>query len=345
MYYMIKAAASSGAQFEDMELAPTDLVTTPTTDTPTLTQTSSTADPQAVINHLQQKMSILAMQHILVCQKQTSKLSKANLAIQHFQSQLNSTTTSQGSSTANSHEFPTIAETTNSNNTQFPNAPWHNQAKLDSMKQSLTRHKDLVVLNEKLPLHISSNAVRPIKVSSTSTFLRKQESLLALSARCFAVWALTMPARHTTAVLIHNDFESDFVVDLLQKHRISHDENFNLNSGSILEDPKLEDLSDTERDKFVRNQQVKRLESAVQHIRTPAKYAAARYFYEKNYITKKFYDYSLALNRYPQIGKVVFNNQIPATSPTPLPDGANQMALEDNDILLLADAAIGSPQQ
>ncbi|KAG1080045.1 hypothetical protein G6F42_023493 [Rhizopus arrhizus] len=152
-------------------------------------------------------------------------------------------------------------------------------------------------------------------------------------------------ARHTTAVLIHNDFESDFVVDLLQKHRISHDENFNLNSGSILEDPKLEDLSDTERDKFVRNQQVKRLESAVQHIRTPAKYAAARYFYEKNYITKKFYDYSLALNRYPQIGKVVFNNQIPATSPTPLPDGANQMALEDNDILLLADAAIGSPQQ
>ncbi|KAG1063859.1 hypothetical protein G6F42_027121 [Rhizopus arrhizus] len=94
MYYMLKAAAF-GAQPEDMELTPTDLVTTSTTDTPTLTQTSSTVDPpQAVINHLQQMV-----------EKPTSELSKANLAIQHLRSQLNSVT-SQGSSTANSQDNP-----------------------------------------------------------------------------------------------------------------------------------------------------------------------------------------------------------------------------------------------
>ncbi|KAL7330047.1 hypothetical protein PS15p_205041 [Mucor circinelloides] len=93
LYYMLKASAT-GAQPEDMELAPTDIVTTSTTDTPTLTQTSSTADPQAVINHLQQ-----------VVEKLTSELFKANLAIPHLQSQWNSAT-SQGSSTASSQEFP-----------------------------------------------------------------------------------------------------------------------------------------------------------------------------------------------------------------------------------------------
>lgn len=334
MYYMLKAAAS-GAQPEDMELAPTDLVTTSTTDTPTLSQTSSTADPQAVINHLQQMV-----------EKLTTELSKANLAIQHLQSQLNAVT-SQGSTTTNSQEFPTIAEATNSNSTQFPNAPWHNQAKLDSMKQSLARHKDLRRAQREAAAARffqppSANQgfkyfYLPTKARIPVGTLRKMFRRIGINnARLLDIH---YPARHTAAVLIHNDFESDFV-DLLQKHRISHDENFNPNSGSILEDPKLKDLSDTERDEFARTQQIKRLESAVQHIRAPVKYAVARYFYEKNYITKEFYD-SLAVDRYPQIGNVF--NQTPATTSTPPPDVANQMALDD-DLFLPTDAATGSPQ-
>ncbi|KAG0802948.1 hypothetical protein G6F20_013967 [Rhizopus arrhizus] len=76
-------------------------------------------------------------------EKLTSELSKANLAIQHLQNQLDSFT-SQGSPIANSQEFPTIAESNNnSNNTQFPDAPWRNTAKIDSIKQSLFRQKEL----------------------------------------------------------------------------------------------------------------------------------------------------------------------------------------------------------
>ncbi|CAO0803420.1 unnamed protein product [Mucor circinelloides] len=263
MYYMLKASAS-GAQPEDMELAPTDLVTTSTTDTPTLTQTSSTADPQAVINHLQQMV-----------EKPTSELSKAKLAIQHLRSQLNSVT-SQGSSTANSQEFPTIAEATNSNNTQFPNTPWHNQAKLDSIKQSLARHKDLRRAQREAAAARffqppSANQgfkyfYFPTKTRIPVGTLRKMFRRTGINnARLLDIHC---SARHTAAVLIHNDFESDFV-DLLQKHRISHDENFNPNSGTILEDLKLKDLSDTERDEFARTQQIKRLESAVQLVRAP----------------------------------------------------------------------------
>ncbi|KAL9558700.1 hypothetical protein PS6_001168 [Mucor atramentarius] len=260
MYYMLKAAAS-GAQPEDMELAPTDLVTTSTTDTPTLTQTSSTADPQAVIHHLQQMV-----------EKPTSELSKANLAIQHLRSQLNSVT-SQGSSTANSQEFPTIAEATNSNNTQFPNAPWHNQAKLDSIKQSLARHKDL--------RRAQREAAAARFFQSPSVNQGFKYLYLPTKAR--------IPVGTLRKMFRRMGINNARLLDIhCPKHRISHDENFNPNSGSILEDPKLKDLSDTERDDFTRTQQIKRLESAVQHIRAPVKYPVARYFYEKNYITKEF---------------------------------------------------------
>ncbi|KAG1608903.1 hypothetical protein G6F45_013498 [Rhizopus arrhizus] len=133
------------------------------------------------------------------------------------------------------------------------------------------------------------------------------------------------PARHTAAVLIHNDFESE-LIGLLTKHRVSHNENFSTNSGSILEDPNLRDLSTTERNEIARRHQTTRLERAVQRIRAPVKYA--------------FYD-SLASDRYPQIGSIF--NQTPDTSSPPLPDDIGQVLLDD-DLNMSDEAAPGSPQ-
>jgi hypothetical protein len=330
---MLKVAAS-GAQPEDMELVPNDPATTSTDDTPNLTQTSSTEDPQAVINHLQQMV-----------EKLTSELSKANLAIQHLQNQLDSFT-SQGSPIANSQEFPTIAES-NNNNTQFPDAPWHNPAKIDSMKQSLVRQKELRRAQREAAaarffqpsspnqgfryLYIPTKARIPI--GTLRTMFRR------MGVNNAQLLDIHYPARHTAAVLIHNDFESEFV-DLLMKHRVSHNKNFNPNSGSILEDPNLKDLSTTERDEIARRHQTTRLERAVQHIRASVKYAVARYFYGKSYITKTFYD-SLASDRYPQIGSIF--NQTPDTSSSPLPDDNGQMLLDD-DLNMSDNATPGSPQ-
>lgn len=335
MYHMLKVAAS-GAQPDDMDLAPNDPATTSTDDTHNLTQTSSTEDPQAVINHLQQMV-----------EKLTSELSKANLAIQHLQNQLDSFT-SQGSPIANSQEFPTIAESNNnSNNTQFPDAPWRNTAKIDSIKQSLFRQKELRRAQREAAaarffqppspnqgfkyLYIPTKARIP--VGTLRTMFRR------MGVNNARLLDIHYPARHTAAILIHNDFESEFV-DLLTKHRISHNENFNPNSGSILEDPNFKDLSTTERDEIARRHQTLRLERAVQHIRAPVKYAVARYFYDKNYITKKFYD-SLASDRYPQIGSIF--NQTPDTSSPPLPDDIGQVLLDD-DLNMSDEAAPGSPQ-
>ncbi|EIE78815.1 hypothetical protein RO3G_03520 [Rhizopus delemar RA 99-880] len=318
MYHMLKVAASE-AQPEDMELAPNDPATTSTGDTPNLTQTSSTEDPQAVINHLQQM---------------------------HLKNQLDSLT-SQGSPIANSQEFPTIAESHNNNNTQYPDAPWHNPAKIDAMKQSLARHKELRRAQREAAAARFFQPPSPnqgFKYLYIPTKARIPVGTLRTMFRRMGVnnaWLLDIhyPARHTAAVLIHNDFESEFV-DLLTKHRISHNENFNPNSGSILEDPNLKDLSTTERDEIARRHQTTRLERAIQHIRAPVKYAVARYFYDKNYITKKFYD-SLASDRYPQIGSIF--NQTPDTSSPPHPDDVGQMLLDD-DLNMSDEAAPGSPQ-
>ncbi|KAG1017433.1 hypothetical protein G6F43_014428 [Rhizopus delemar] len=42
---------------------------------------------------------------------------------------------------ASSDEFPTIPES--SQHIGFPDAPWHNKAKLDSLKQSMLRQREL----------------------------------------------------------------------------------------------------------------------------------------------------------------------------------------------------------
>jgi hypothetical protein len=279
-------------------------------------------------------------------EKLTSELSKANLAIQHLQNQLDSFT-SQGSPVANSQEFPTIAESNNNNNTQFPDAPWRNTAKIDSIKQSLFRQKELRRAQREAAAARFFQPPSPnqgFKYLYIPTKARIPVGTLRMMFRRMGVnnarlLDIHYPARHTAAVLIHNDFESEFV-DLLTKHRISRNENFNPNSGSILEDPNLKDLSTTERDEIARRHQTTRLERAVQHIRAPVKYAVARYFYDKNYITKKFYD-SLASDRYPQIGSIF--SQTPDTSSPPLPDDIGQMLLDD-DLNMSDEAAPGSPQ-
>ncbi|KAG1544928.1 hypothetical protein G6F49_010947 [Rhizopus delemar] len=137
------------------------------------------------------------------------------------------------------------------------------------------------------------------------------------------------PTRNTAAILIHNDFETGFT-ELLKKHGITLNENFDPNNGSILEDPKLKSLSDSERDELAKQHQITRLERAVQHIRTPIKFAVARFFYEKQWISKKFYN-SLASDRYPQASNIF--TQITA----PLEINPNSANLDNSSKIITDD--------
>lgn len=87
-------------------------------------------------------------------------------------------------------------------------------------------------------------------------------------------------------------------------------------------------LSTTERDKIAKEHQITRLERAIQHIRAPVKYAVARFFYDKQWISKKFYD-TLASARNPHLSNIF--DQSPAS------DEDTSNAHDSDDINMITD--------
>lgn len=283
-----------------------------------------TEDSQPLIIQLQKTAEYL-----------TAELSKAHEAIQKLQNQITTmyTQSPQAHQQASSDEFPTIPES--SQRIGFPDAPWHNKAKLDSLKQSMPRQRELRRVQREAAaarvfqppspnqgfkyLYIPTKARIPIGTLRT-TFRR-------LGVNNARLLDIHYPARHTATILIHNDYENEFI-ELLTKHRITPKENFNPNSGSILEDPNLASLSTTECDKIAKEHQITRLERAVQHIRAPVKYAVARFFYDKQWISKKFYD-TLASARNPHLSNIF--DQSPAS------DEDTSNAHDSDDINMITD--------
>ncbi|KAG1532680.1 hypothetical protein G6F49_013656 [Rhizopus delemar] len=122
-----------------------------------------TEDSQPLIIQLQKTAEYL-----------TAELSKAHEAIQKLQNQITTMykQSPQAHQQASSDEFPTIPES--SQRIGFPDAPWHNKAKLDSLKQSMLRQRELR------------------RASNTSTSLRRLVSLLEPSVQLSAVLVSTM---------------------------------------------------------------------------------------------------------------------------------------------------------
>ncbi|KAI7906273.1 uncharacterized protein BX663DRAFT_529099 [Cokeromyces recurvatus] len=122
------------------------------------------------------------------------------------------------------------------------------------------------------------------------------------------------PARNTVAILIHNDYETEFT-DLLRHHNITIKADFNPSSGKILADPKYSTLTTNERDVIASDLQQTRLERALDHICTPVKFAVARFFLDKQWISKQKFD-SLKTDRNTQLNNIFDSPQQQSTPPS-----------------------------
>ncbi|KAG1175584.1 hypothetical protein G6F36_011071 [Rhizopus arrhizus] len=314
MYQLVQFAATfddqSSQQPDDMDLPPTTL-----------------EEPQSVVQQLQKTVEFL-----------TAELAMAYLAIQNLQNQLQTITphSSQRPTHSNLTNFPTVTEPSTNSKTQFPDAPWHNPAKVDAIKQSFLRQRKLRRAQREA---VAARFFQPPSPSQGFKYLyipnksRIPVGTLRTMFRRIGVnnarlLDIHYPTRNTAAILIHNDFETEFT-ELSKKHHITLNENFDPNNGSILEDPKLKSLSDSERDELAKQYQITRLERAVQHIRVLIKYAVAHFFYEKQWISKKFYN-SLTSDRYPQVSNIFTQT----TSPLEInPNSANL----DNSSKIITD--------
>ncbi|KAG1173960.1 hypothetical protein G6F36_011305 [Rhizopus arrhizus] len=132
MYQLVQLAATfddqSSQQPDDMDLVSNNLEESTDIVPPTL------EEPHSVVQQLQKTVEFL-----------TAELAKAHLAIQNLQNQLQTIAphASQRPIHTDVTSFPTVTESSTNNKTQFPDAPWHNPAKVDAIKQPLLRQREL----------------------------------------------------------------------------------------------------------------------------------------------------------------------------------------------------------
>lgn len=176
-------------------------------------------------------------------------------------------------------------------------APWRDPAKVAALKQSLylNRQKNRVRKEETAIrffqppstnqgfkyLFVSTKARIP--VGKLRTYLRN------MGINNARVLDIHYPDRNVAALLVHNDYVSEFK-ETLEAKRIHFMDEFNPWSGSTLKDPKYKDLTEQEKNEKAHEIQQQRLQRAVYRIREPVKFAVAHYFYQQQWLSKSFID-------------------------------------------------------
>ncbi|KAI8971974.1 hypothetical protein BDF20DRAFT_915714 [Mycotypha africana] len=262
-----------------------------TTNPETVTQAASTAtstlDPQQQIAELTTLVTSL-----------TQQLQAAQQEIEKLRVQLNAQHPSSQDAPAAQPDMAAL--------------PWRDPARLEQLKRSMEQNREQRRLQRQEAaariLQAPSNnqgfqyIYLPTKARIPIGQLRNHFRKLGLNNS--RLLDTHYPDRNIVAVLVHNDYASEFK-DQLRKFKITIQESFNPTSGTILKDPKYNDLSDNERDDMARQLHQTRIMNALKYIRILVKYAVARHFLETNQITKELYS-TIASNRNQQTSESPF---------------------------------------
>ncbi|KAG1376133.1 hypothetical protein G6F61_007863 [Rhizopus arrhizus] len=221
-----------------------------------------------------------------------------------------------------------------SRTTAFPDAPWHNPAEIQTLKQSSLQQREQrrqqreaaaarffqsLLLNQGFQhLYISTKARIPVGVLQTT--FRK------LEVNNVHFLDIHYPARNTAAILIHNDYE-DKLIDILKHRNVFLKNDFDPSSGDILTDPKYSHLTTCERDTIAFEIQQTHLERALQHIRPLVKFAVAHFFLAKQWISKSTFDALSAERTQSQLSSIFEQNIASEMQATPPPDTDNDSVM------------------
>jgi hypothetical protein len=199
--------------------------------------------------------------------------------------------------------------------------PGITRRKFKHSNNPLSNNVNNVASNEKLQLLVFSNPSenQGFKYLYIPTKARVPVGTLRTTFRKLGVnnarlLDIHYPACNTVAILIHNDYETDFI-DLLRRHNIPTKADFNPSSGSILAYPKFTNLTPAEREATASTLQRTRIARARDHIRAPVKFAVARFFLEKQWISKSKFD-SLKTDQHTQLAAIFGDSsKQPSTQP------------------------------
>ncbi|KAI7898600.1 uncharacterized protein BX663DRAFT_442666 [Cokeromyces recurvatus] len=190
--------------------------------------------------------------------------------------------------------------------TETVNTPWHDPEMVARMKHSLHQSQQKHRLQKQ---ETAARFFQPPSANQGFQYLyiptkaripigKLRTTLKKLGVNNARILDIHYPDRNIAALLVHNDYATEFK-ELLHKFKITTNDLFNPWDGSILKDPKYTDHTDEERNTQAAILQQQRLEKAVHHIREPVKYAVAKFFYDKRWISKETID-NINQNRFPQ---------------------------------------------
>ncbi|KAG1447746.1 hypothetical protein G6F55_010966 [Rhizopus delemar] len=245
---------------------------------------NSQADPQSLLNMIQLLTKELASAR--------TEIERLRVQTAHLQEQLNQqSNVSNPTNHLNPSEFPPLQ---NAATALLQSTPWHQPEKLQQIKDQLTAQR------QQRRLQRQEAAARLLQPPSTNQGFKYiclptkarvpigqiRSRLRKVDINNNRIIDIHYPNRNIVALLIHNDYE-DELRQQLQRFKVTIKEDFNPCDPQVLRDPKYADRTPAERKDLAFMHHCNRIERALQYIRTPVKFAVARYFYSKGWISKQ----------------------------------------------------------
>ncbi|KAG1512430.1 hypothetical protein G6F53_005185 [Rhizopus delemar] len=239
---------------------------------------NSQTDSQSLLNMIQLLTKELASAR--------TEIERLRVQTAHLQEQLNQqSNVSNPTNHLNPSEFPPLQ---NAATALLQSTPWHQPEKLQQIKDQLTAQR------QQRRLQRQEAAARLLQSPSTNQGFKYiylptkarvpigqiRSRLRKLGINNSRIIDIHYPDRNIVALLIHNDYE-DELRQQLQRFKVTIKEDFNPCDPQVLRDPKYADRTPAEREDLAFMHHCNRIERALQYIRTPVKFAVARYFYSK----------------------------------------------------------------
>ncbi|ORE05300.1 hypothetical protein BCV72DRAFT_331361, partial [Rhizopus microsporus var. microsporus] len=182
--------------------------------------------------------------------------------------------------------------------------PWHNPQRISQIKRSLAEHEQQRRLQRQ---EAAARLLQPpfenqgfqyvylpikarVPIDQIRTRLRKP--YIANNR----ILDIHYPDRNVVALLVHNDYVNELRKQL-ERFKVTLKDDFGPCDPKVLRDPKYINLSPEERANFAFMHHSGRMARALIYIRASVKYAVARFFYSKGWISKTHLQETLPSSR------------------------------------------------
>lgn len=197
---------------------------------------------------------------------------------------------------ADEEEFPALLP-----DTQFSSAPWHQPQRVLALKHNLIKNQEKREAAAsrffQAPSATQGFQYLYIPTKARIPLGKLRTTFKKLGVNNGRLLDLHYPDRNIVAVLVHNDYATE-LEELLTKRGIKLQTTFDPCDERVIKDPKYANESPEQRQQLARELHNQRLQKALVHIRGTAKFAVARFFAHKTWITQEQLAEALATDTY-----------------------------------------------